>query len=192
MNEITLIVITITILIIFYYYNKKDICYYKSSIDEKFYLVRNIKDKNKASYMIGKIVKDLKLLTNTCKRNIKKFPHMKLYINRMHNRINGIIFRESSAYSPYTSYTINKGDEMVLCLRSKRTNKIHNYNILIYVAIHEIGHVACPEIGHTKLFFKINKFLLEQAIESNIYTYDNYNINNKSYCGMNIGNNILS
>jgi hypothetical protein len=192
MNEITLIVITITILIIFYYYNKKDICYIKSTIDEKFYLVRNIKDKDKASFIIGRIVQDLKKLTNYCKKNIKNFPKMKLYINRMYNRINGVIFRESSAYSPYTSYTVNKGDEMVLCIRSKRTNKIHDYNILIYVAIHELGHIACPEIGHTKLFFKINRFLLKQAIKLNIYTYDNYNVNNKSYCGMNIGNNILS
>ena len=192
MNEITLIVITITILIIFYYYNKKDICYTKSSIDEKFYLVRNIKDKDKASYIIGKIVKDLKIIAKYCKQNIRKFPKMKLYINRIYNRINGVIFRESSAYSPYTSYTINKGDEMVLCLRSKRTNKIHDYNILIYVAIHELGHIGCTEIGHTKLFFKINRFLLKQAIKLNIYKYDNYNINNKSYCGMNVGNNILS
>jgi len=192
MNEITLIVITITILIIFYYYNKKDICYTKSSIDEKFYLVRNIKDKDKASYIIGKIVKDLNIIAKYCKQNIRKFPKMKLYINRIYNRINGVIFRESSAYSPYTSYTINKGDEMVLCLRSKRTNKIHDYNILIYVAIHELGHIGCTEIGHTKLFFKINRFLLKQAIKLNIYKYDNYNINNKSYCGMNVGNNVLS
>ena len=191
MNEITLIVITITILIIFYYYNKKDICYTKSSIDENFYLVRNIKDKEKASYIIGKIVKDLKTIAKYCKNNISKFPKMKLYVNRIYNRINGVIFRESSAYSPYTSYTINKGDEMVLCLRSKRTNKIHDYNILIYVAIHELGHIGCTEIGHTKLFFKINHFLLKQAIKLNIYKYDNYNINNKSYCGMNIGNNII-
>ena len=163
MNEITLIVITITILIIFYYYNKKDICYTKSSIDEKFYLVRNIKDKDKASYIIGKIVKDLNIIAKYCKQNIRKFPKMKLYINRIYNRINGVIFRESSAYSPYTSYTINKGDEMVLCLRSKRTNKIHDYNILIYVAIHELGHIGCTEIGHTKLFFKINRFFTKTS-----------------------------
>ena len=55
-----------------------------------------------------------------------------------------------------TSKKINKGEEIVFCLRSIPDNKLHNINELMYVAIHEIAHVGCPEIGHTSLFKKIN------------------------------------
>ena len=60
---------------------------------------------------------------------------------------NSIIFRESTDDSKFTSYSINKGEEIVFCLRCKKTNQLHNINELMYVAIHEISHVACPEIG---------------------------------------------
>ena len=39
--------------------------------------------------------------------------------------------------------------------QSKILNEIHDMNTLIYVVIHEMAHVACPEYGHTKLFKEI-------------------------------------
>jgi len=68
---------------------------------------------------------------------------------------------------------------------------LHDINDLLYVAIHEIAHIGCPEIGHTLLFKKINKYLLKEAINYKIYRYDNYGKNNKEYCGIILTNNIL-
>jgi hypothetical protein len=195
----TVIVIFIIMIFIFYYLkfgkNAKDISYTKSSINEKFYLVRNLPDKKRAADTIANIVKDLKKLAvamykelKNSERNAKK---MSLYIKRIYNRFDGISFRESSAYSPYTSYTVNKGDEMVLCIRSKKTGKIHNYNILMYVAIHELAHVGCTEIGHTPLFFKINKYMIKKAIKMGIYKYVDYRIYPQIYCGMKVNNNVI-
>ena len=75
--------------------------------------------------------------------------------------------------------------------RSKEDDKLHDINELMYVAIHEIAHVGCPEIGHTELFMNINKFLLEQAIECNIYQYKNYNLYPENYCCIQLTSNIL-
>ena len=195
----SLIVTFIILLFIVYYikYGKdgKDVAYTKSSISEQFYLVRNLPDKQRAANIIARIVKDLKRLAVAMYKDLQngepKAKRMSLYIRRMYNRFNGISFRESSAYSPYTSYTVNKGDEMVLCIRSKKTGKIHNYNILMYVAIHELAHVGCTEIGHTPLFFKINRYMIRKAIKMGIYKYVDYSIYPTIYCGMNVNANVI-
>jgi len=195
----TVIIITIILIFICYYikYGKdgKDVAYTKSNVTREFYLVRNLPDKKRAADTIANLVKDLKKLAvamyKDLKNGEKNAMRMALYIRRMYNRFDGISFRESSAYSPYTSYTVNKGDEMVLCIRSKKTGQIHNYNILMYVAIHELAHVGCTEIGHTPLFFKINRYMIRKAIKMGIYKYVNYRIYPKVYCGMKVNNNVI-
>lgn len=196
MKETTIICILMIIIIIYYFNNNKDIAYTRSSLNKEFYLVRNLPDKKRAANLIARVVKDLKKLVIRCYKDLKKGlssdKKMKLYIMRMYDRFDNINFRETSGYSPYTSYTVNKGDEMVLCIRSKKTGIIHNYNIIMYVAIHELAHVGCTEYGHTKLFFQINRYLLRKGIKIGIYKYVNYASNPKKYCGMNVGNNVLS
>ena len=59
------------------------------------------------------------------------------------------------------------------------------------MAVHEIAHIGCPEIGHTNLFKKINKFLLAKALESNLYKFENYKRTQKEYCGITLTSNIL-
>ena len=197
MKETTLIIIVLIIITVYclkYGHAGKDISYIRSDITKELYLVRNLSDKNIAVNIIARIVKDLKKLAKECYKDMKSkkdAKKMELYITRIYRRIDNIIFRESSAYSPYTSYTVNKGDEMVLCIRSKKTGQIHDYNILIYVAIHELAHVGCTEIGHTPLFFNINIYLLQKAIDLNIYKYIDYKIFPKTYCGMGVNNNVL-
>ena len=99
---------------------------------------------------------------------------------------------ENNIDSNYTSYSVNKGEEIVFCLRCKKTYKLHTINILVYVAVHEMAHTACPEVGHTILFNKIFKFLLENAIKLNIYSYEDYSNYPIIYCGMELHSNILN
>ena len=61
----------------------------------------------------------------------------------------------------------------------------------MYVALHEMAHIACPEIGHGDLFKKIFRFLTLQAIEIGLYNFDNYDLNNVEYCGMMLTSTIL-
>jgi len=65
------------------------------------------------------------------------------------------------------SYTINK-QEVTLCLKDEN-DTYYNDNMLMYVAIHELAHVICDEVGHTPKFYAINDVLLEKAEKLNIY-----------------------
>ena len=79
-----------------------------------------------------------------------------------------------------------------MCIRDKNTNKIHDFNDLLYVLIHEISHIGCTEIGHTNLFLAINKFLLKKAISYNLYKYIDYYKTNKNYCGLVLTSSIIN
>ena len=124
-------------------------------------------------------------------KNINKFPENMSYIKDLVSRTKTINIMETPQDEKYTSYTINKGEKIVFCLRYKLFDNIHDINTLMYVVIHEMSHIGCPEYGHTLLFKKIFKFLLEQSIKIGIYEPIDYRINPQNYCGMTINEYIL-
>ena len=65
------------------------------------------------------------------------------------------------------SFTINKS-RVNLCLKDKEGN-YYDDNMLMYVALHELAHVMCDEIGHTDKFHEIFDKLLEKAAAYGIY-----------------------
>ena len=103
--------------------------------------------------------------------------------NKANKLINYIPINENSINSPDTSYTINKGDKIILCIRSP-TGSFYNLNEIIYIFIHELSHIICSEIGHTEKFYNINKFLIQEAIRLNLYNLKNYKLNPINYCGI--------
>ena len=65
------------------------------------------------------------------------------------------------------SYTINK-KRVHLCLKDEQGN-YYDENMLIYVTLHELAHVKCDEIGHTKKFHQIFEDLLKRATQYKVY-----------------------
>lgn len=65
------------------------------------------------------------------------------------------------------SYTINK-KKVYLCLKDENGD-YYDENMLVFVAVHELAHVLCDEIGHTDKFQKIFQDLLNKATDLQIY-----------------------
>lgn len=65
------------------------------------------------------------------------------------------------------SYTINK-KKVYLCLKDEN-GEYYDENMLMFVAIHELAHVICDEIGHTDKFQSIFQELLNKASDLQIY-----------------------
>lgn len=186
---IILLIVAICLMFsIFRSYNQETI---RSRTDNREYAVQDLDDKEMAADILGIVRSRIFLLKNYLEQNIDKYPEFRPYIEQFCNRIVKTKFTENSPSSKYTSYTVNKGDEITLCLRSKKTGRLHDINLIMYVAIHEISHVACPEIEHTELFTKIFKFLLGISIELGIYEMDDYYNNPRYYCGMTIRENLF-
>lgn len=91
--------------------------------------------------------------------------------------------------SNLTSYTENKGEQLVLCLREKSPgpsgdNELHDKNTMIFVVCHELAHIMNDEWGHEEDFWKLFKVVLENAVECGIYTPVNYRVQPINYCGL--------
>jgi len=192
MKESIIISTLIIIIYIFFKSNKTNLLLIENNGNNV--LVRNTSDSIESAKLLSEIINRLYLLRNNMIENKHLYPNFIQYINLMENNFNKkrTIIYENNIDSKFTSYSVNKGEELVFCLRCKITKKLHKLNLLMYVAIHEIAHTACPEIGHPPLFNLIFKFLLGHSITLNLYIYENYNDTPVLYCGMKLYTNILN
>lgn len=165
--------------------------YQKSAFDNKKYLVQNLENSDEASYILSIIHQRTLQLKDYFDQNPEKYPEFEPYIKQFTEKIGQTIFEENPINGKYTSYTINKGYKIAICLRSKKTGQLHDINLIMYVVLHELAHVACPEEHHTELFKKIFIFFLQVAVELKIYDAINYQLNPQEYCGLTINENLL-
>ena len=186
------IVIFLTVLIVvvvgFLIYEKKsnEVEMVESRVDGHKYLVQKMPDNKAAADLIAKTKARLIKLVDYCEH---EYPNNN-DVKRMCEKFNPNNITEVGKNSKYTSYSVNKGEKLVLCLRSRDgLNKLIDENTLTFVAIHELGHIMSDSIGHTKEFWENFKFLLKKAVEYGLYNPINYNKTPKEYCGMEINDN---
>jgi predicted metal-dependent hydrolase len=176
MKENILLGLIIIFVYIFIYFNKNNFIYVESNAGVS-YLVQKSDNKQEKANLLDKLMKNLFLLKNHLVDNINKYPDIEKYIQQLNRNFNEnrTAVYETDPKTKLTSYSVNKGEELSFCLTSKKTNELHDINLLMYVAIHELSHIACPEIGHGALFKKIFKKFIDVSIELNIYTKVDYN-----------------
>lgn len=186
----------IFIVIVLYFKNaRNNMTYVKSDIDDNFYLVRDVIDKQQAANTLAKMRQNIYTLSDHLysHNNDDSMKDYKEYITRLHDRVRHIDIVESTQDSIYTSYSVNKGEQIVFCLRSRRNiNKLHDINLMMYVVLHEISHVACPIYdNHGPLFKKIFAFITNNAVNLGIYNKIDFEHHNEEYCGLNITSSII-
>tara|TARA_B100000902_G_C26955861_1_gene738113 strand:+ start:90 stop:614 length:525 start_codon:yes stop_codon:yes gene_type:complete len=153
------------------------------------YLVRNLPDKIEAANKLGSISDSLKNLVNGLNENDDSKGE---YIKQLKESFNPEYITENIPGSIYVAYSVNKGEELSLCIRDKDTEEFIDDNTIIFVAIHELSHIMTPETGHTPLFWDNMKFLLEQASSQGIYMHVDYSQSPVEYCGMDINSTPLN
>lgn len=87
-----------------------------------------------------------------------------------------------------STYTENKGEKIVICLRSNVTKQIHEENLVMFPLIHELAHLADINYdpGHGPNFRKYFKMLLEDSATIGIYTPIDFPNDPREFCGLNI------
>jgi len=129
---------------------------------------------------MDKFVKDLQ----------KKYPNDEK-IKRLVFGFNRVKIEEAPDEDDSTSYTINKGDLMALCLREKKpSNPLHDYNTLLFVIIHEMAHIMSISEGHNSEFIENFRYLLKEATTMGYYIPVNYKESLIEYCGLKFTNNL--
>ena len=166
------------------YFNLKCII---SDVNGEKYCVRERKNMKKASNLIAKTSDKMKSLVNILE---KKYKNNEV-VDRLVKNFNPKKIVEILPTSEYTAYSENKGKKIAFCLNVKKhddTNLIDE-NTLMFVALHEMSHVATKSIGHKKDFWDNFKFLIKEAGEAGLYIIEDYSKNNKEYCSMQIKDN---
>ena len=166
-----------------------EVIYMKSNIDNKEYLVRNLKDKDKAADTLAQLRLKLEKLCDIMK---KKYPTDESVI-RMNERFNSDNISEAGKNNQYTSYSVNKGEKIVFCIRQKdEEESLVDENTLAFVSIHELSHIMTKSVGHTPEFWDNFKRLLKVAVDHDLYNNEDYTKNPKEYCGIKVSDSPLN
>ena len=170
------------------YHLKKDkyeMAYIESSIDKNKYLVRNMNDKQEAADRLANIRAKLLRLMKNLEQSYNDRPFVKQILKNFD--ANPERFTESTPDASYTSYSVNKGEKIFMCLRQRdEKEKLVDDNILIFVALHEMSHIGTSSIGHTKEFWNHFAWLLQKAEAIDIYKYQDFAAHPVEYCGVHI------
>lgn len=161
-------------------YNNANLETIKSNIDNREYTVQTKEDAQGAADLIAVIRQKLILLVNHL---IKSYPKDER-VEMLKENFNPDKLKEGIDNPEYTSYSINKGEQIVLCLRNK--DKLMDINTMMFVVLHEIAHLSTESIGHTPEFWDNFKWILEESINIGIYTKQEFKKEPVEYCGMKI------
>lgn len=87
-----------------------------------------------------------------------------------------------------TSYTVNKGEKMYVCVRDKTNpEKLVDEDTYFFVVLHEVAHIGnYSGWGHGDDFWTVFKFLLYEAQQAGVYKPVNYEKYPVVYCGLDI------
>lgn len=184
------VIIFMTIFISIKIYYDSDIFQLKcivSDVDGNKYCVRERKNLKKASNLLAKITGNMTKLVNHLK---ERYPE-KENVNLLYENYNPQKIKEILPTSEYTAYSENKGEKIAFCLGKEKqdVDKLIDENTLMFVALHELSHVASKSVGHNDEFWSNFKFILHEAESINIYKPVNYKQQNVQYCGMKIKDN---
>ena len=158
----------------------------KSSVDNKEYLVRDMPDKQGAADLMAKVRLRLKNLKMLLESKFPDKPQVKQLVKNF--EADPSRFYESTPDADLTSYSVNKGESIHLCLRQreKDNESLVPEDVMMFVAIHEMAHMITKSIGHEPEFWNNFGWLLKEAETSGLYKSQDFKAHPVKYCGMSI------
>jgi hypothetical protein len=158
-----------------------------STVDGNKYCVREREKVQDAADLLAKItVKSKELVEYVGNKHPDNDNIQRLVAGYNPQRI-----METLPTSKFTAYSENKGEKIAFCLNKTRKGEDNmiDEHTLMFVAIHELSHVATKSVGHKTEFWENFKFLLENAKEAGIHDPADYKEEPQEYCGMKISDN---
>jgi hypothetical protein len=161
----------------------------KSSVDGGTYDVQDLPNKQGAADMLATIRANIEKVKEYYGQDeFKTDRPAALFIERYKPQN----MMENAVTSGETSYSENKGEKIVLCLRDK-TNApnypLVDLNTVMFVVLHEMAHLMTEELSsgkHTAEFWSNFRRILEDSAKIGIYKPVNYSRKPQEYCGMTI------
>ena len=157
-----------------------------STVDGRMYQVRDMPDKQQAADLLARVRMKIGKLYETMKEKFPNKQQVKQWIQNFSPTSER--FTESTPDAEHTSYSVNKGEKIHLCLRQRegQNENLVEENVMVFVALHEMAHVITPSLGHGPDFWNNFGWLLKQSEALDIYHYQDFKAQPVTYCGINI------
>ena len=190
-NMFTIVLIGFVILLCIKMYHDSEMFQLRcviSDVDGNEYCVRDRTKLNEAADLLAQT-------TNKCTKLVKTMGNKKPnnpITKRLVEGYNPKKIRETLPTSSHTAYSENKGEQLAFCLTKNKNgnpNKLIDSNTLMFVALHELSHIATVSVGHTPEYWNNFKYILDNAVEYGLYHPIDYKKSPTGYCGMTITDN---
>ena len=158
----------------------------KSQVDGKIYKVRDMPDKQRAADLMANVRLKLQKLYYYLR---EKFPTKPQVLQLVQNfQPDNTRFLEATPDAEFTSYSVNKGEKIHMCLRQRegQNESLIEENVMTFVGLHEMAHTITKSVGHTPEFWNNFGWLLKHAEDIGIYKYQDFKSKPVAYCGLQI------
>ncbi len=169
----------------YYKQGSHDMAHVTSTVDGQKYIVRNLPDKQEATDRLARTRGKLMRLMRDLQQSDPEKPFVKQMIRNFD--ADPSRFSESTPDASYTSYSVNKGEKVYMCLRQRNEHEeLVDENIITFVSLHELAHIGTADIGHTPNFWNNFGWLLKRAEAIQIYQFQDFAAHPVEYCGIRI------
>ena len=112
---------------IFLFQNNNNVVYVESATGAKFLVNNSGSEQYNTADLLSTIVENLFKLKNHLYTNINNYPEYREYIKQLNENLteSRTLIYETDPSSGLTSYSVNKGEELSFCLKSKKTGELH-------------------------------------------------------------------
>lgn len=138
---------------------------------------------------LGKLAKNVdKLVLHMYNKNLPDYNVSHRLAERWKKiRTNPKGLRETGIGETSAAYTVNKGDQMRICVRDeKNDNLFENENDMMFVMLHELAHLMSKSYGHNLEFKKNFAYITKIAVQLGLYKYIDYTSKPVTFCGTDI------
>lgn len=158
----------------------------RSSVDGKTYRVRDLPDKQQAADLMAKVRMRLIRIIEHFQATYPDKPQVRRLMKNFVAEPARMI--EATPDAEHTSYSVNKGETMHLCLRQRRAGdeSLVDENVMTFVTLHELGHCMTESVGHGPDFWNNFAWILKEAEAKGIYTHQDFTAQPVPYCGVSI------
>lgn len=187
--DVLLLAVMTTILLMYLQVNTSEVQLVRSTVDGRTYLVRRLPDRQRAADMLAELNADLITLV---KHVMAKYGRNDGAVGFLYRNFDPENVSEGGVEHGYTSYSVNKGEKIVLCVRQRnKEREFVDKNVLKYVAIHELAHLMTHDVGHPRSFWTNFAFLLREAARIGLYVPVDYSRHPQEYCGIKITSSVI-
>lgn len=158
----------------------------KSNVDGQTYKVRDMPDKQAAADLMARTRLKMKKLKLHLEATYPDKPQVKQLSRNFDAEAHRL--GEATPDDEFTSYSVNKGEQVNFCLRQRagENESLVDENVIMFVALHEMGHIITKSVGHGPDFWNNFGWLLQEAERIGIYKPQNFAAHPVAYCGMTI------